>query len=766
VPSASAATTNNSIDAKSMPYPDNWSYLSDELILLDMVLRFEIARQRFIRPQRQNDQYKGLVLFDEDMDFLLENRDAPFYQSSGMPDGSPELRSMLAEINRLESRILERRSAGSDAGMYPALPRLARIFGLSRLEERCVIVCLAPELDLKYERLYAYLNDDITRKKPNVGLMLNLMSRSPEEKARLRQLFDQRAALFHYGILQPGDADSFSVGRDVPLLSMPLRLDGRIVDYLMDIDRIDSSLDSIVTLERPSDHADSVERFAPEGLTKQICEFIQACFPMQEAERRNVAMHLYGPHGAGKMDTIRGACRELGLPLIVVELGKIAVKKRPLPEILWRIGREALLQQGVLCLNGIQNLTDINEEDKKSDALNLLFESMKLFSPLTFILGIKPWQPEASDNDYVFIGIEVKVPDGRKRRHIWKQYSHSHGFQLSDPDAGELAAKFRFTPGRIKEAVRTARSYSLWSLENRGTITREHIYSACRAQSNSKLGTLARKIVPLYVWSDIVLPHVQRAMLREICSQVRYHHIVYDDWKFDRKVSLGKGLTILFSGPSGTGKTMAAEIIANELGLELFRIDLSQIVSKYIGETEKNLDRIFTEAGDTNSILFFDEADALFGKRSEVRDAHDRYANIEIAYLLQKMEEYDGITILATNLRQNMDEAFLRRLRFSVDFPFPDERQRELIWRNIFPPAAPIGADIDFPFLAARFRLSGGNIRNIALTAAFYAAEESSDIRMRHIIIAAKREYQKIGKLCVKGDFGEYYYLIEEGGTV
>ena len=222
--------------------------------------------------------------------------------------------------------------------------------------------------------------------------------------------------------------------------------------------------------------------------------------------------------------------------------------------------------------------------------------------------------------------------------------------------------------------------------------------------------------------------------------------MVYGEWGFDSKFSLGKGLNALFAGPPGTGKTMAAEVIARELQLDLYKIDLSQVVSKYIGETEKNLDRIFREARASYSILFFDEADALFGKRSEVKDAHDRYANIEVGYLLQKMEEYDGIAILATNLRQHMDEAFVRRMHVIIEFPFPDEEYRRRIWEVTFPREAPLAEDVDFAKLAGEIKLAGGNIKNIALAAAFYAAEDADLIFARHLMRAAGREHQKIGR--------------------
>jgi SpoVK/Ycf46/Vps4 family AAA+-type ATPase len=223
---------------------------------------------------------------------------------------------------------------------------------------------------------------------------------------------------------------------------------------------------------------------------------------------------------------------------------------------------------------------------------------------------------------------------------------------------------------------------------------------------------------------------------------------------------MGKGLNTLFAGPSGTGKTMAAEIVAADLGLELYKVDLSTLVSKYIGETEKNLDKIFAAAQEANAILFFDEADAIFGKRSEVKDAHDRYANIEVGYLLQKMEEYDGVVILATNLRKNIDDAFIRRMHMTIEFPFPEEPDRLRIWQKVFPPEAPLGSDVDMAFLARQFKVTGGNIRNIALLAAFLAADEDSPIEMSHVIRALKREYQKLGKLLTEADFGSYLSLI------
>jgi SpoVK/Ycf46/Vps4 family AAA+-type ATPase len=256
------------------------------------------------------------------------------------------------------------------------------------------------------------------------------------------------------------------------------------------------------------------------------------------------------------------------------------------------------------------------------------------------------------------------------------------------------------------------------------------------------------KIVPRFHWQHLILPPDPLQQLHEIADRLQYAIRVYEEWGFEGGIANARGLTVLFAGQSGTGKTLAAEVIANEIGLELFKIDLSSVVSKYIGETEKNLATIFDEATQSNAILFFDEADALFGKRTEVSDSHDRYANIEVGYLLQRLETYDGVGILATNFRQNIDEAFTRRMDFVVDFPFPDEVYRAQIWQVCYPPNAPLGRSVNFETLADRYRLSGGNIRNAALASAFIAAaEQSPAIEMSHIFKAIRREYQKMGKL-------------------
>jgi SpoVK/Ycf46/Vps4 family AAA+-type ATPase len=307
-----------------------------------------------------------------------------------------------------------------------------------------------------------------------------------------------------------------------------------------------------------------------------------------------------------------------------------------------------------------------------------------------------------------------------------------------------LSGQFALSTSQIRDAVGFAHDRAV---QQGAELHSSDLFAAARLYSNPRLSSLANKIVPRFGWLDIILPGDQIAMLRELVNTVRMRPRVLDDWGVGKKLVASRGITVLFAGPPGTGKTMAAEVIASELGLDLYKIDLSTIVSKYIGETEKNLERIFNEAEASNAILFFDEADALFGKRSEVRDSHDRYANIEISYLLQRMEAYDGVTILATNLRSNLDEAFTRRLQFAVDFPFPEEADRLRIWETLFPGDVPRGDDVDFRLMAKRFKLAGGNIRNILVNAAYLAASDQGVVTMAHLLHGTRRELQKMGRL-------------------
>jgi hypothetical protein len=346
------------------------------------------------------------------------------------------------------------------------------------------------------------------------------------------------------------------------------------------------------------------------------------------------------------------------------------------------------------------------------------------------------------------IEVPFEAPTIAERRRLWRDRLADTGLSAPDHELDSLAELFELTPGRIGEAVSAAAGAVAWRVaggEADGGDGRA-LFLAARAQAGEVLAGLADRLKQPWGWDDIVLPEEALAQLRDICRRVIHKRRVLESWGMGRKLPLGRGVAALFAGPSGTGKTMAAAIVGRELGLDVYRIDLARVVNKYIGETEKNLSRVFDAAEQANVVLLFDEAEALFGKRSEVKDAHDRYANIEIGYLLQRMEAYPGATILATNLRHHLDEAFLRRLQVVVEFPMPAEADRLRLWRKMFPPEAPLAPDIDFDALAREVRLAGGNIRNIALAAAFAAAGEGRAIGIADLWLAAAREHRKLGR--------------------
>ena len=534
------------------------------------------------------------------------------------------------------------------------------------------------------------------------------------------------------------------------MIGNSLQIDRRILHYLLETDQVDSCLLSFAQILQPKLKMDEV---ILSDTTKQLLNIL-----VRQSAKPPIC-HLYGENGSGRKSVAEAICTELGIPIFFIDLNKMLFSKTNLEQLIPLILREGMLQNAALYLNGYDLLiADENENKLQSD---FLLSGLKKYPQWVFIASNKEWRPKENWKERSFVAIEIPLPPYLLRRQLWEKYWDKNILIDGDIDFNDLAGKFRLTGGQIRNAITNARNLALLHKSENRAVTIQDISLLCRNESRELLHDMARKIQPKYCWQDIILPPDLLEQLQEIYNYVKYYYKVYSDWGFEKKLSLGKGLNVLFSGPSGTGKTMAAEIVAHELQLDLYKIDLSTIVSKYIGETEKNLNRIFKEGQASNAILFFDEADAIFGKRSEVKDAHDRYANIEIAYLLQKMEEYDGMVVLATNFRKNIDDAFSRRMHFTLDFPVPDELDRKRIWLNIFPGNAPLDKDIDFDFLARQFQITGGNIKNIALGAAFLAAQNGNLINMKNIIRATKREYQKMGKLCTEDDFADYLEIVK-----
>jgi ATP-dependent 26S proteasome regulatory subunit len=548
--------------------------------------------------------------------------------------------------------------------------------------------------------------------------------------------FSDTMPLLRAGVIQKVD-DPYSPSGSSRLAQF-LKLDVRICRFLLGSNQTDARLGDFVTFFYPTGPLkETVDAVLASNVTKLVEHYLTS----GHAARQKLVMYLYGPDRESQRDLALQTCQQFGSALLSLDVELLLTQGTAAPDLLRLAFREGLLQQASLFLEH----ADVLLQETARPLLKTLEVAISEYGWMVFLSGTSPWISEETFTNFVFHPVELPIPETPLRTMIWRNCLSG---RVTDAEgwAGQLAEQFRLTPAQIRAAVQLAENRRLMSHEAQ-LVTLSDLAAACRHQSNQKLSELSLKIEPRYGWDDIVLPEDAMMHLREICSHVKYSRRVFQEWGFGRKLSRGKGLSVLFSGPPGTGKTMAAEVIAHDLQLDLYKIDLSNVVSKYIGETEKNLAKIFAEAETSNAILFFDEADALFGKRTEISDAHDRYANIETSYLLQKMEEYEGMVILASNLRENMDDAFIRRIRFIVEFPFPDEASRLEIWRRHFPSEAPVDGNIDYEYLSREFKIAGGSIKNIVLSSAFLAAANGGVITIEHIRRGAKREFGKMGKL-------------------
>lgn len=468
-----------------------------------------------------------------------------------------------------------------------------------------------------------------------------------------------------------------------------------------------------------------------------------------------VYFYVHGPQGIGKTYFMNRVCSLIDRAVVCFDFAKISLSSENFMLHFMAVCREASFLHGFICFENFEKLMENDSESEVS--IEFIIETASKFTDCIFIFSSKYEKLPTVLRDRYSIEVNLENLSHEESFKIWNLMLKNLPIS-KEVDIHELANKFTLNPLQIKRAVHEASLKQNWS--GAKLIDSEDLSSAAYTQITRELLNKATLIKKKHTWDELVLPQEQKKALERACNQIKYKHIVYDKWNLRNTVLYGTGLSMLFTGPPGTGKTMAAQVISNELHLEIYRVDLSRVVSKYIGETEKNLAEIFDSAKKSNVILLFDETDALFGKRTEVKDSHDKHANLETAYLLQKMEEYDGITIMTTNLMNNLDQAFFRRISYVVHFPLPDEKSRKLIWQKIFPKNAPISKDVDFNFLAKKFEISGGNIKNVIITSTFMAASEEKEIKMKHIIKALEYEMKKQGKMVAKSDFAEYGYLL------
>jgi hypothetical protein len=714
--------------------------LEAELHWLDLLLVREIVRFRALRP-RSPDGYQGLYIGEAEVDRLLSEAlgvtSEPSLETTTLVD---QLSRQAAEVHA----VIGGCSASGSAQPASGLNRLAGRCGLGPLQRAALMVAAAPDLDARYETLFAYLQDDVTRRRPTIGLALSLLCDSRVERWRARALFGTNSDLFRCRLIHAGD--------ELPFLSRPLRVDDRVLDALLETPAgVDARLAPFVRLALDQD---SVEPELPAEVRRGLDGLLRLW-------RQNPNEAGWQPVATFETDDRDDALscaaylgRALGMAQLAVDLAALQAISLPAAEAVALVKREALLADAVVVLLGAGSPA---REGARAGEISLAFEQVLRHSPVPVAVSHSPSvDPRRIWPDTEFVRLAIGMPALDERAESWRRFLEHEGVSAQDAEVNRVAAKFRLSSGRIARAVTTARHLAVLDGEERG-LRSVDLHAAARAHSHQGLVSLARKIVPKQTWDDLVLPVGTAHQLREIVAAVEHREMVLESWGFGRLLSNGRGLNVLFSGPSGTGKTMAAEVLAGELGLDLYAIDLAMVLSKWIGETEQHLRTIFQEAQSSNAILFFDEADALFSKRSDVKDAHDRYANVEVAYLLQLMEGYEGMAVLATNLSKNLDDAFSRRMRYVVEFPFPDETLRRALWQKAFPADTPVEGDLDVTVLAHRFELAGGHIRSAALSAAVLAAADGGCVAMKHAVLAVAREYQKLGRLPSRSEFGPFY---------
>jgi len=593
-----------------------------------------------------------------------------------------------------------------------ALNTLCRIFSLTNFERNILLLCVGMELDPHWGVLCANAQ---AMGKPYPTLMLGTLVLPQAHWNALTP----HAPLRRWQLIQIGEGSGLNLS--------PLRIDERILHYLLGWNHLDERLQGIV---KPVE----MQNIANVNSHQQLAEQLATTWANTQEETVLPIIQLCGDEVTSKKAIASTACQLLKLNLHLMSASAINnLRNNEMNDLLRLWERESMLTNSALLLDCDEiDSTDANKES----AIARLIASIT--SPL-IITG----HERRRVAQHPLITLDVQKPSAAEQRTIWQNALGEVATTLNG-HVDILVSHFSLSA----TTIHTICTEAIGKLKVNSQNHTSHsplstlLWDTCRSQARTRLDELAQPLEPGADWDDLVLPEAQRQVLRDIAAHVRQRSKVYEQWGFGKKGGRGLGISALFAGASGTGKTMAAEVIANELRLDLYRIDLSQVVSKYIGETEKNLRRVFDAAEAGGAILLFDEADALFGKRSEVKDSHDRHANIEVGYLLQRMESYRGLAILTTNLKASLDQAFLRRIRFIVQFPFPDANQRTEIWQRIFPRQTPT-QDLDFSKLA-KLNVSGGNIRNIALNAAFLAADAGEVVEMKHLLQAAKSEYAKL----------------------
>jgi hypothetical protein len=725
-------------------YGSSLAHLADELHRCEGLLRAHLLRFKLDTPEEQRERFWHLP------DDYLEDQAGDLERS---PFGAYEPEADVAEVL---AWVDERRKAidlrvAATRSILLRLPLLEEAFGLGPPERDVLLLALLPLMHSRYRRLFGVLQLDAARTLPTGGFLAEALARSPEAYATCLRALSGPAPLAAHRLVVLGGTD------DDPVALRTVSVEDRVLSFLAGEDEPDHRLRMVARWSEPATPLAELP-LAPEIATR--LEMLPELSASEPEVLATVRLQLTGPDPVLAERAFAVLTHALDRPLLVLDVAAALRGAQPYSLLLDCALREARLSGGALLLGHAEGLL----ADERADRLDETLRKLEAFvGPAAIELGT------AAGADVVvgvgrFLPFFLASPTVEMRRRLWSARLADGTHELADPaaTAEELALAFQLTHSQIQEAARSAHALARRRDIFLARVDRADLFAACRALTSRQLVAFAQRIEPRreLTLEHLVLPPINRQQLLELHDRVGLHADLHRAMQLGHAARQGRGVLALFVGGSGTGKTMAAEALAGARGVDLYRVDLAALVSKWVGETEQNLSRIFADAERANCMLFFDEADAIFGRRGEVKEARDRWANLEVNYLLQRVEEFTGVVILATNFRQNIDEAFQRRFHVIAEFPMPDAESRRRIWAGLLPdPGRHSVTPGELDELAARFELSGGNIRNVVLDACFRAVKTPDRrLTVRHLVASAAREYQKIVRSVTRGEFGPVFY--------
>lgn len=713
-------------------YKDNSEFLEEVILVSKELLQCYIKRVAMVSDKKELYTLKGRVIWQRDILSLSEN----IFSKEEIE----EYDSTQAEIRKKISNIINKCKVSAEHKVIIPLVYLTNRMKCSEFEILILFQLISAEFDAELANSYSVIMNDSNVFTPSLEMCACIYTLDTKKQRELLLSEYTRIKLLEMFL-----EDDISQNKIKTYSAVPLRLSRRIIDFSINMNSENKYTGADISMIWPWTAKNEMAYIEGDISDKMI--------KYATSDKEKKIFCIVGEEGAGKHFQLRQFSKKSGINILLVDANTLFDEKNGLEEQIRRIKLECVIRNAVVAFENV----NLEQKSEFCNSLNNVLAHFFEFGNMVFMLMEKV--PDSFHNNKLkekFLIVDLNNISREERMIIWS-HALEQREEFENISVEELAVKFEFTPGKILNSVKSAQRSMVW--EGKRKIDEKELTESCYKQVSHKLSDKAVKLKAKYTWDDLVMPDGQIELLKAACNQVKFKHKVYDKWGFSEKNHYGQGVSMLFYGPPGTGKTMTAQVIANELNMEIYKVDLSTVMSKYIGETEKNLSVIFDEVKKSNSILFFDEADSLFGKRTETKDSNDKYANAETSYLLQKMEEYSGIVILATNYMQNFDEAYKRRIKYMIHFSFPGALERKKLWESCFGKEAPRDY-IDFDFLGDHFEMSGSHIKNVVLSAAFLAASKSKPIGMEEIIIALKQENEKYGKILTKEDVGEYYYLL------